>query len=133
MASDILTVENLARHIELQTHHRYYERNYHTSRDRLIEVLTPLGHWGKDGYMALIRAFERHSFQQKLFALEHPDLHEHFTAVIPVVQLIVTGPPALAPTRTPGAHTSDSLTSPGYIEYLIEKYLPPTEEMKPGG
>ena len=101
MARDILTSENLLRHLQLQTHHRFYEKSFHTSRDLIVAALRPHGHWEKNGVVALLREHERRQFQQKVFALEHPDLHEEFLKVIPIVQLVVTGPAGLAPTEPP--------------------------------
>jgi hypothetical protein len=129
MADYVLTPEVLARHIFLQTYHRYFEKHFHTSRDLIVTALKPRRQWSKSGYVALLKAYQRHQFQQKLFALEHPDLHEQFVKVIEVIQLVVDGPPVSVPQDISEPGGTGSLISPGYIESLIAQYLPRTEEL----
>jgi hypothetical protein len=113
MATDVLTPEFLTRHLQFKAQHASIEKLYHTSRDLLVFALQErAGSWAQNGFIALLKEHERRQFQQKVFALEHPDLHEEFIKIISVVQLVVTAPlPVLSP--------ETSIDPPGYIQSLI--------------
>jgi hypothetical protein len=78
---------------------------------------------------------ERRGINQKRVRDEYPDVAEICTEVTTHTRIEThrrggggekqAGTPSTPPTPSPG----DKLDSPGYIEYLIQKHLPPTEEM----
>lgn len=132
MAPSILTPEHAALYLQLQSAHRRIEARFHTARDLWKAALKVKRSWKQGEYVALLRTTQRHLFDAKRFALEDPETHERYLKLIMVDNVIMEGPTDMGLTKAPKADDSHTLTSPGYIEYLIQKHLPPTEEMKPG-
>jgi hypothetical protein len=130
MATDILTVLNLARHIQVKAQHDRWERLFHFSRDAIMLALKDFRTFTQDGYVATILQHQRSVFRHKRLLLEYPDLYEQFLEVTPVRQLLVTGPDAPdAPQPTDKDTVEQSLSPKGYIRTLIEQQFGPDEEL----
>jgi len=89
MDFNALTPLYLARHLDYEREHRRYEKLRHASTDAILAAMQERLTWQEDGYTIIIRVHERHVFRPKLLLLAHPDLHEQYSDVIQVRQLLV--------------------------------------------
>jgi hypothetical protein len=138
MARDILTALNLARHLQVKTQHDRWERLFHFSRDAIMLALKDFRTFTQDDYVATILEHQRSVFRHKRLALDYPDLYEQFLEVVPVRQLLVTGPAVPTDTEPPPKDALEhgpvgprlqSVSPKGYIRSLIEQQFGPDEEL----
>jgi len=92
MDMHLLTPAYLDRHLDYERQHRRYEKLRHASNDGLMRAMGDRLTYSIEGYTLVIRVHERHIFRPKIFLLDYPDLHEHYSEVIQARQLLVIAP-----------------------------------------
>src|SRR5262245_24474179 len=92
MSIEILSPQYLADYLQGKAEHDHSERLHHFRRDAILAALKDIRTFTQDGYVATIIEHQRSIFRHKRLALAHADLYEEFLEIIPIRQLLVTGP-----------------------------------------
>ena len=114
---------------------KYWKQEEDVARKRLLALMEPNSIQEFPDMVISSFVHERRGINQTRLRDEYPDVAEICTEVtthtrIETHRTGAQGKQARSPSTPPTDGTGGKLDSPGYIESLIQKYLPPTEEME---
>jgi hypothetical protein len=88
----VLSIPYFERHLGLTDRHRFFEDQYHTSTDTLLQELDGRKDYALDGWRVKVMESFRRRMDSKRFALEYPEAYDRYVVVSHVRQLLIIAP-----------------------------------------
>lgn len=115
---------------------KYWKQEEEVSRKKLLALMEPNSIQEFSDIVITSFVHERRGINQTRLRDEYPDVAEMCTEITTHTRVEThrrgtQGEQSSISSKLPRKPRSEKLDAPGYIEYLIQKHLPPTEEIAP--